>query len=550
MALSTTPSFSALELRENDVARLAWAGWVALFGLFSAIWPRDAGFDVLHYQLHNGWSAYYGRLGTDLAPAEMHSFLNPAYNLGVWWLIEHLPGRGVAFVLGAVQALTLPALYLLIRRLAAACDLELGWRTALVLAGLGFVAAPSFAMLASVRNDDLGALAIVTGLALALPARGETAPQRLWLIVGAALVGAAAGMKLTNIIYVASFAAFVLVSASTWTDRLQRGAICAAAGATAFALLAGPWMWTMWQTFGNPVFPNMSGLFPSDIPVEANRDTRYLPNGLIEALGLPLAASVVGKLINEFAVIDFRLALSYLGALSILLQLAKSEKLPRAAIAIMAATLVLFSVWVSMFSIQRYAMAIWLIGPAMAWFAFKLRWPQLQLEPRKAWTYGGAGAAALLITTSPESNRRVDWSSWSEAYVEIERPADLSYDGALILTASQFPAGFTAAAFPEATIAHVDAQAWSAPFLLGYRPRIDAAIARHDGPIYLVHCWPKVIRRAPPAEPIRDAYSAEVVLENLGEAAGFRRTDAPCLELKTNLDSENISWRICPVEAD
>ena len=535
---------------DQALAYLAWISWIIGFAALSALWPRDAGFDVLHYQLQNGWSAYYGRLNTDLAPSEMHSFLNPAYNVFVWWLIEHLPGRGVAFVLGAIQAFTLPALYVLVRRLAAVSGLELGWRSAVVIAVLGFSAAPTYALFASIRNDDLGALALIAGLALALPAIGKDAASRLSLALAAGLVGAAAGMKLTNIVYVAAFAGFVLIAARSWHERFRYSVICGVSGAIAFAVLAGPWMWTMWQAFGNPVFPNMSGLFPGDLHVDANRDTRYLPSSLVTAIGLPLAASIQGNLINEFAVVDVRLALSYLAALSILFQAAKGETLPRSVLAMAAAVLTLFAVWISLFSIQRYAMALWLVGPALAWVAFKLRWPSLDLAPRKAWAYGGAAAAGLLITTSPEHNRRVDWIGWAEPYIEVERPMNLNYDNALILIASQFPAGFTATAFPDAVVSHVDAQSWSAPFLSGYRTRIDAAIREHDGPIYLVHCWPKVINRAPPAEPMYDAYTDAVVLENIGPSAGFNRTDAPCETLTTNVDSENIVWRICPVVAD
>ncbi|MCI4644442.1 MAG: hypothetical protein MRY64_06640 [Hyphomonadaceae bacterium] len=548
-------SAARLTVRPAQLASMGWVTWTLGFGLLSALWPRDAGFDVLHYHLQNGWSAYHGRLHRDLAPSEMHSFLNPAYQMVVWALIEHLPGRAVAFLLGCAQSLTLPALYLLARRLGAACKLEMGWKTALLLACLGMAAAPSFAVFASIRNDDLGALAFIAALALALPPRGDDTIKLSQVALAAALVGAMAGMKLTNTLYVAGFAGFVLVLARDWQMRLRLCAVSAGAGLAGLLTLGGPWMWAMWSEFANPVFPNFAGAFPGpDAPVDVARDTRYLPGNVFQALSLPIRASFNGFLINEFATVDLRLALVYLSALvlggvAVRQHLtSKGTPLPRAALALTIATLVTFAIWMGLFSIMRYAMGLWLLAPLLAWIAARLlvpKWP----EPRQAWRYGAICSAALLVSTQPESNRRIAWQSWDEPYLSVTRPADLTYDDALILIASSLPAGFTATAFPEARLTHVHAQDWSAPFLAPYRARrVDPVIAGHDGPLYLIHCLPKRIELAD-GRVLENVYPPELPLKAIAEH-GLHLTEAGCRELPTNMSQPETIWQICPLSRE
>lgn len=532
---------------------LAWIGWTVAIGLLAAVWPHDVDFDVMHYQLQNGWSAYHGRLHQDLAPSEMHSFLNPAYNLAVWWLIELFPGPVVSFVLGCVQSLTLPALYLLIRRLSAACHLEMGWKTALALAGLGLVAAPSFTLFASLRNDDLGALAFVAALALALPPRGAQTSRRVELALAAFLVGAAAGMKLTNIVYIAGFAGFLLVLAKDWQARLQAGMTAAVAGGLGILTVGGPWMWVMWNEFANPVYPNFAGFFPGpDAPVDVTRDTRYLPTNLPDALTLPVRAAVNGRLINETQLVDIRLILAYVGALSLVAAALRARfgtyqaRTPRPALALAAGTLVTLAAWIALFSIMRYAMAIWLLGPVMAWIAARLtlsEWP----EAGRAWTYSGVCAGALLLTTQTEDTRRMAWHSWDERYVEITRPAEFDYDNSLILIASTLPAGFTATAFPEARITHIHPQAWSEPFLAQYRARrVDPLIESHDGPIYMILCRPTNVIQSD-GTILEDVYPPEIALDSIRDRHDLYVSEPGCQTLETNFSRKSTIWQICPL---
>ena len=138
-----------------DSGLVRWSLWVAGFMVFAALAKRDASYDVVHYHIHNGWSALYGRLEYDLAPAGMHSFFNPLYNLGLYWLMERLPGVIVAGLLGFAPALVLPLLYYLTKALFRAAGAQASDLMILAIAVCGFFAGIHFSTLVSVRNDSI-----------------------------------------------------------------------------------------------------------------------------------------------------------------------------------------------------------------------------------------------------------------------------------------------------------------------------------------------------------------------------------------------------------
>lgn len=105
---------------------------------------------------------------------------------------------------------------------------------------------------------------------------------------GSALLGAAIGLKLTNIFFAPAFLGFVLVALgrSFWSWRvILQGVGGAVAGG---ALLHGYWGWLLWQEFGNPIFPFANSFFHSpDFPFVSIHDGRFQLGGVKDLLLLP-----------------------------------------------------------------------------------------------------------------------------------------------------------------------------------------------------------------------------------------------------------------------
>lgn len=528
-----------------------WLVWVVVFALISAVLPRDASFDVAHYHLHNGWSALNGRFQQDLAPAEMHSFLNPTFNIAVWWLIERLPGPAVSAVLGAVQALAVPVLYCLARSLFRLCNVDNAERAALVCAFLGFICVPVLATMASLRNDMLGALAFCAALMVLVRDDGEPASLPRFAFA-AFLVGLAAGLKLTNLVYVPGLVIFVVAAMPGIGPRLKAISVSALGGLAGIALAGGWWMALLYSEFANPVFPLLNDLFGASLgPDIVSRDIRYLPTSLWEGLLRPLTGAFDLSLINEDDGRDLRLAAFYLGSLIILvLAFVPTRQLPRPVVAVALACLAFTLFWVWQFSIMRYATGAFLLGPVM----LVLAWQFSPLQPHVSPTGKPALYSLVLIlvlTMGPESVRRIPWSSPGEAYLTVKRPGNLPFKGAGIIMAGPFPTAFTAPAFPDAAwITHGDVQPWSRPFLENYRPEIRARIRSSTADIYALICVQKRTGETDEklARGLNDVNTPGQTLERLASDYPVTGNAEDCARMQTNFDTQSTHWVICPLE--
>lgn len=537
--------------RVSQSAWVKWTAWTVLFCVFTAIMPRDADFDVAHYHIHNGWSALNGRLGYDFAPAEMHSFLNPFYNVIVYWLIEHLPGPFVAALIAIPQALILPVLYYLTKHLGRAAGVALSPVICLLAASCGFLAEGQIALFSSIRNDDWTACAFLAALLL-LISHEDDAPPLHRFALGAFLVGLVTGMKLTSVPYAIGFAAAAMIAAPDMRARVKVGAACFAAGLAGILITGGWWFWTLWDMFGNPVFPMGNGVFhSSDGLDESFSDTRHLPGNFLEGVIRPFLFLFDGRLINERQFVDPRFLMTYLPAIAVIMiglisPRMKLEAPPRALLAICVGLVAGIAVWTAMFSIMRYMMAAWIIGPTLLVAIIAWLTPKYVTNDRATLMSLAVVVATLMISSGP-GMRRVPWNSWNEAYVAVDRPSGFEYENSFILMTGKYPVAFTSIAFPEARLSHADVQDWSRRSLDNYRWRRDEALARHDGPIYavmMVYLDPE----AAAEEGNTYVTTPTLGLEGLKLKTGLVGDADLCRPLRTSFDLGGESWVLCPVK--
>ena len=544
-ALAGKPSFGetgqaqAAGFERYRVDWKVWAAWMAVFFVFSAIAPRDAHFDAAHYHLQNGWSFWQGRLDQDLAPSEMHSFLNPVHSAIVWLIISHLPGPLAIGLLGLVQASILPALYALLARLAWRMKADVSPAILMVMAFVAFASQPMMLMFSSILNDHWGALGFILAFVLLLPT-DRPAPGLKSLALASAIVGLMFGLKLTNAVYVAGFAAAVLVAAPDHAARLKAVAICAVVGLLSAIVTGGWWAWEMYERFGNPIFPNLNSLFGSPYgPDTAFRDEKFLPASFWEGVVRPIFFSFDASPINEQATSDVRLLAGYIACFAILGLSAraawrgKADARHRILCALAAGFLVTFAVWTLMFSIQRYAMGLYIAGPVLMMGALWLVWPQTLNEQRPRLAVLVL-MAALLLSTSFERLRRVPWQSMDEPYVWTKLPAGVDVTDAVIILSSHYPTGFTAPAFSDAhLLTHGDARPWSKPALANYRPLIQAEIDRSQRAIFAVM--------------FRGQESGPQALERLASDYQLNADFEACQPMQTAFDSGSTHWILCPL---
>jgi len=250
---------------------LAGAGYAWFAG-------ADINWDWQNYHEYSAYAFLTGRENDDVAVAGIQTFLNPLPYVPAYLLRHHLSASFAALALGALHGLNLALIYWFSRlALAQAAG-------GLTLAASMIIAASSPMMLSEVGTsfaDILTAPLIVGGLYLLLLQDQPRLSRCVWAGI---LIGAAAGLKLTNMVFVVGGCASLLFAA-----RPLMALSCFSIGAAIGGLgTGGYWAFSLWQQFGSPIFPFYNDIFRSpEAGFSSMADGRFLPRDIWDALAYP-----------------------------------------------------------------------------------------------------------------------------------------------------------------------------------------------------------------------------------------------------------------------
>jgi hypothetical protein len=257
--------------------------------------------------------------------------------------------------------------------------------------------------------DILTALPVIAGIGLILKA--EQAHRVRNLLLGGFLLGAAVGLKLTNVVFAAGAGAALLISASPTLAI----ACLALGGAAGFAVTGGAWSLMLWREFGNPIFPLFNGLFPSAELQDTNiLDRQFIPRGWLDALAYPFYWAAGTPRSSEYYFRDARFAL-FCAAIPVAIVVglrSAAAAFTRRDLQFLIFFTISYAAWLGLFSIQRYAVALELLcGPAVVLLLARI----LAGSPGTLSTRGNAAilamAAVTALWTVPGDWWRRPWST-------------------------------------------------------------------------------------------------------------------------------------------
>ncbi len=376
-AANASPGVRALfrigKTLKRAIDRAPVAVWFAVaifaFGRLAVRAGPDGNWDLLNYHLYDAYAALHGRLGFDIAPAQLQTYLNPVLDLAGYGLRAALNStpKLLAVLLALPNAIMFTITLLLGRALlprATAGQRNLPRNSlATVAAFFGASGAASVSTLATSASEAIpGCFALAGVLALvATPDEGPgwcSAPRRL--IVAGIGCGLAAGLKLTFMPFCAGLVlALVLAGGGGIRARTVRAAWCIAGMAAAFLLVAGPWCWLMARNFGNPLFPYFNNIFHSPwLSPLPFTDERFKPDGVIQTLAYPIFwAFHRSTAVSELPIQDPRFAVAWVATV---VGLARAFITPdrtasgRRAAFLLTFGAAAFALWQEAFSIFRY----------------------------------------------------------------------------------------------------------------------------------------------------------------------------------------------------
>ncbi|MGX4802329.1 glycosyltransferase 87 family protein [Bradyrhizobium guangdongense] len=415
---------AAAGLRGKAMAPVAIvAGSMLLGALYTFTMGQDINWDWQNYHEYNVWAVLNGRYGVDAVPPGFQTYFNPIVYFPVYYLRHVLPSPYGLMILGAVHGLNLALICLFARVVLREAATVAVIAAAVVIAAFGPM---TLSEVGTSFSDVLLALPVIGGFLLILVA--DRRPAACYLLAGL-LIGAAVGLKLTNVVYAVGAAAAVLAAARP----LRATTLLAIGGIIGAALTGGEWCLITWRDTGNPIFPLFNAVFQSREVAAVNlMDAQFMPHGLLDALAYPFYWLVGDHRGAEHPFRDARFAVvTILFVLGLLVRIIRNSAiLTRRDVQLVVMFTVSYLAWLGLFSIQRYAVVLELLcAPLIVVLLARLAasagltWPATSSLPLNALTL--TVAAGIALWSQP-----ADWwhRPWSETYrpkiaAELAQPA-------------------------------------------------------------------------------------------------------------------------------
>lgn len=501
---ATLPRLAALLARLSAPNAPKWACLLVPFGfgLYALNLGQDRNWDLLNYHLYNPYALLTGRVGLDLAPAQLQSYFNPLLDLPYFLMTKYWPAPLAGFAMGLLHGAAFVLVYGIASALLVSAHHDRAEQarqrlTAMLLALAGCLGPAYLSELGNTMGDNATALFVLAGFCVLARKRDVLAGQGRagWLYAAAAgvLVGAATGLKLTNALYAVAMCLACLFLAQHWMRRLGLAWWFGLGVLAGIAATSGYWFAMLWETFRNPLFPQFNGVFgnPLAAPISV-ADTRWLPRSVSEALLFPFVMVLKAQRVGELPTRPFVWPVLYLLAGAWLVQRAcrAAGASPRQAAggrpplaaparALLVFLLASYLVWLGLFSIYRYCVAMELLAPLAAWLVM-----QQLLPPRSAARTGGM---VLLIATlaSVATSHTWEHASWARQAFRVTLPnAPLDAGTSVFFVGGRVPQAWMAPYFPSSVA--FGALSSNFPEGHGFQPRLDRMLAERGGPAYAV----------------------------------------------------------------
>ena len=307
-------------------------------------------------------------------------------------MTRYWPAPLAGFIMGVIDGLIFPLLLGIARAVCPRLPEEDQNRVPLLLALAGSLTIGVLSTIGSSRGDITSALPVLAGLCLVTQRwdrlhDGMRATMGSMLLAGI-LVGAGAGLKLTNMIYALSMCSALAMLSTSWRNRLKVMTWFGIAILIGLAISAGYWFWLMWAKFGNPLFPQFGSFFPDPLaPTGLIYDMQKQPQSALQTLLWPILMTLDPAHVSEIRMGQINWALIYLlfiarGVLTISKRINGriQNRVTRNSPGdyVLAHMAIGFILWIPSSCIYRYLFTIEVLTPLAIWLLINRMLPYIQ----------------------------------------------------------------------------------------------------------------------------------------------------------------------------
>lgn len=354
-------------LTSNGLRQLVFLlGLIMLFGFYSVHLGQDVGFDTRNYHFYNAYAFIYHRLGWDIAPASIQTYLNPFFDVFNYFLITTLTPRTVAFLEGAISGIS--AFFLFKTALILFSEtkprLQLLYATAATL--LGMTGWAGLCQLGSMGNDTKATLFTIAVLYYTLKAIAFTHnKQRCYIFISIAglLIGLATGFKLYTAYYALGLFFGLMLYQQPFHKNISLAGLYTLSIIIGFIIANGYWMWLLYQHFANPFFPLYNNIFHSPYADFSNSSSSgYHPNTFLQYIFLPFYMVKENNILPTLHMHDPRFAVTFiLGLLTLIITFYKKQSntlISPAWRLVLTTFFFSYVIWLIEFTITRFTMPL------------------------------------------------------------------------------------------------------------------------------------------------------------------------------------------------
>jgi hypothetical protein len=454
-----------------------------------------------NYHLYNAYAFLGDRVGRDWAPAQMQTYFNPLLDLPYYWMMQHWPGRWAAGLMGAIHGLAFAFLGALGWHFARNLEYPRVWTFILTL--VGCISPVFVSELGSTMGDNMTALLVLAALLLLVTqwrSIWHTDWYRAWVpLLAGFLLGAAAGLKLTNSIYALAACIALPLCFGPWWLRVRSFMTIGLGVAFGLTATSGFWFWKMWHLYGNPLFPQYNMIFHGELAAAdvSNMVTRFfLPKSWLEAIfyplvftlhpgrigDLPLRGIILLSMYVLFAAWASVASLQYLRAVRGVApaKAVSSMTLKPEALYLLLFVALSYFFWLKVFGYNRYLITLELLAPLIIWLLLcRLCRPTTALR---------ISAVVFLasVTVVLRFHQDMGHAAWSEGrnYALHDPPIITHAEGATLIFVGGEPMGWLAPLFPSDLI--FVSLAGNFPESPSYQVKLHEVVRTRGGPIYVV----------------------------------------------------------------
>ncbi len=460
------------------------------FGLVSVYFGQDTNWDLQNYHLYNPYAWLNGRVGFDLAPAQMQTYFNPLLDVPYYEMAMHWPAPLVGFIMGAFHGLAFVLLLAIVRLILLEYNKRECHRISILLA-LACCISPGFlSELGNTMGDNTTAIFVLVSL-LVILSQWQILGEWSWSavlvsVLAGLLMGLGTGLKLTNAVYAVALCLACFAMPFNWPTRLRVAFIFGFGVLLGFTVTAGFWYWDMWQRFGNPLYPQFNSIFKSPLASQIMiLDIRWLPKGLGEALLWPFIFSLDPERIGELEAwqIAWPVIYSLFGVWFFVVLRNRYLGKPSASLNGRSRFLLVFIalgylVWMKLFSIQRYLVPLELLIPLGIWILLHQIFDTATAHKIAVRVLTLSTVVVLLGLNTWEHK------SWAKTGFRVTTPELANPEKTTIIFAGGSPMAWMVPFFPKPTaFASVMGTFPESP---AYGEALRSMIAQRSGPVYLI----------------------------------------------------------------